>query len=129
MVTGKDITPKVVRGKEITPKVVTGKEITPKVVTGKEITPKLLTGNEITPKVVTGKEITPKVLTGKELQENLKLNTRHKNTAWNTRKIKNIKANHELTLIRQKTQPTKQEMEHLKFLTAEEISNLHGFKI
>jgi hypothetical protein len=74
------------------------------------------------------------VVAGKELQTNLKLNTRHKNTAWNTPQIENIKTNDELTLIRQHTQPTKQEIGHLKFLTplkpiAEEISNLHGFKI
>jgi len=48
------------------------------------------------------------VVPGKELQKNLKLNTRQKNTAWNTPQIENIKTNHELTLIGQQTQSTKQ---------------------
>ena len=69
----------------------------------------------------------------KKLQKKFKLNTRHKNTAWNTPQIKNIKTNQDLTLIRQQTQPTKQEIGHLTFLTpvttAEEMSNLQGFKI
>jgi hypothetical protein len=74
------------------------------------------------------------VVTEKKLQKILKLNTRHKNTAWKTPQIKNIETNHELTLIGQQTQSTKREIGHLKFLTPvtpteDEILNPHGFKI